>query len=122
MRRTGGRIILMSTASASHGGGSSSLAYGVAKAGIECLVKGLARDCAPDNILVNAVAPGFIETKFHTRKMKKTADELRQRVQLVPMKRAGTTAEFAGAILFLLSEGAAYITGQTLTIAGGDWL
>lgn len=122
MRRAGGRIILMSTASASHGGGRTSLAYGAAKAGIECLVKGLARDCAPDNILVNAVAPGFIETTFHTRKMQKTAEELRRRAQLVPMKRAGTTAELAGTLLFLLSDGATYITGQTLTIAGGDWL
>jgi len=122
MKKSGGRIILMSTASVSHGGGATSLAYGVAKAGVECMVKGLARDCAKYNILVNAIAPGFILTKFHTQKMKRTSEQLQKRVELVPMKRAGTPEEIASVILFLMSEGASYITGQTLVVSGGDRL
>ncbi len=122
MKKAGGRIILMSTASAPHGGGATSLAYGIAKAGIECLVKGLARDCAKHNILVNAVAPGFIMTKFHTDKMHRTREQLEERVNLTPFKRAGTTKEVADAVIFLLSEGASYITGQTIAVSGGDWL
>lgn len=122
MKKQGGRIILMSTASASHGGGATSLAYGIAKAGIECMVKGLARDCAKYNILINAVAPGFINTKFHTEKMHKTKEQLEERIRLIPLKRAGTTKEFAETVMFLLSEGASYITGQTIAISGGDWL
>ena len=122
MKKHGGRVILMSTASASHGGGATSLAYGIAKAGIECMVKGLARDCAKYNILVNAVAPGFINTKFHTEKMHRTKEQLEERVRLIPLKRAGTTKEFAETVMFLLSEGASYITGQTIAISGGDWL
>lgn len=122
MKKNGGRIILMSTASASHGGGPASLAYGIAKSGIECMVKGLARDCAKHNILVNAVAPGFIMTKFHAGKMHRTKEQLEERVDLIPLKRAGTPKEVADAVIFLLSEGASYITGQTITISGGDWL
>lgn len=118
----GGRIILMSTASAAHGGGSSSMAYGVSKAGVECMVKGLARDCAKYNILVNSIAPGFIKTKFHTKRMQRTEAQLEERINLIPLKRAGTTEEIAGTILFLLSEHSTYITGQVIAVSGGDWL
>lgn len=122
MRDKGGRILLTSTASAAYGGGATSLAYGVAKAGIECMVKRLARDCAKYNILVNAIAPGFIMTKFHTEKMKRTKEQLDERVRLIPLKRPGTTEEIAGTIMFLISEQASYITGQVIVVSGGDWL
>jgi len=122
MKMHGGKIVLMSTASASHGGGVTSLAYGIAKAGIECMVKGLTRDCAKYKILINAIAPGFINTKFHAQKMHKTKEQLKERVELIPLKRAGTTKEFAETVMFLLSDGASYITGQTMTMSGGDWL
>ena len=122
MKESGGRILMMSTVSASHGGGATSLAYGVAKAGVECVVKGLARDCAKYNILVNAIAPGFFLTKFHTEKMKRNQEQLQERIKLVPLKRAGTTEELAGTVMYLLSEDASYITGQVLAVSGGDWL
>jgi len=118
----GGRVVLTSTASAAHGGGATSLAYGVAKAGVECIVKRLARDSAAKNIRVNAVAPGFITTKFHTARMGRTPEQLADRARLVPMQRAGTTGEVAGAFLFLLSDQAAYMTGQVITVSGGDFL
>jgi 3-oxoacyl-[acyl-carrier protein] reductase len=122
MKRKGGRIILMSTASASYGGGSTSFAYGVAKSGIDCIVKKLAKDCAQYDILVNAIAPGFILTKFHTEKMKRTEEQIEERIKLIPLKRAGTTKEFAAAVMFLLAEGASYITGQIINVSGGDRL
>jgi NAD(P)-dependent dehydrogenase (short-subunit alcohol dehydrogenase family) len=122
MKNSGGRIVMTSTVSAAHGGGSTSLAYGVAKAGVECVIKGLARDCAKYNILVNAIAPGFFLTKFHTEKLERTQAQLRERVKLIPLKRAGTTDELAGTVMYLLSESASYITGQVLAISGGDWL
>jgi len=122
MKESGGRILMMSTVSASHGGGAMSLAYGVAKAGVECVVKGLARDCAKYNILVNAIAPGFFLTKFHTKKMKKSQEQLQERTKMIPLKRAGTTEELAGTVMYLLSEGASYITGQVIAVSGGDWL
>ena len=120
--KDGGRIVLTSTASASHGGGSTSLAYGAAKAGVDCIVKRLARDCADKNILVNAIAPGFILTKFHTERMHRSREELAAREKMIPMKRAGTPGEVASTILFLLSEGAGYITGQVIPVSGGDFL
>lgn len=122
MKEKGGRIIFTSTASASHGGGAASMAYGAAKAGIECMVKGLARDCAKYNILVNAIAPGFIRTKFHTEKMERTEEQIKDRIDMIPLKRHGTTEEVAGIIMFLLSEQSSYITGQTIAVSGGDWL
>ena len=122
MKKSGGRIVMTSTASAVHGGGPTSLAYGVAKAGVECIVKGLARDCAKYNILVNAIAPGVFLTKFHTEKMKRNQEQLQERVKLVPLKRAGTTEELAGTIMYLLSESASYITGQVIAISGGERL
>ena len=122
MKKSGGRIVMTSTASAVHGGGPTSLAYGVAKAGVECIVKGLARDCAKYNILVNAIAPGVFLTKFHTEKMKRNQEQLQERIKLVPLKRAGTTEELAGTIMYLLSESASYITGQVIAISGGERL
>jgi 3-oxoacyl-[acyl-carrier protein] reductase len=118
----GGRVVLMSTASARHGGGRSSLAYGVAKAGIECLTKGLARDGAPRQILVNAVAPGFIDTQFHVRRARRDAESMRQRAALVPLKHAGRPEDVARVITFLLSPAADYITGECIAVSGGDWL
>lgn len=122
MQESGGKIILTSTASARHGGGANSMAYGVAKAGIECLTKGLARVGAPNRILVNAVCPGFIDTPFHSQRMQRTAEQLRKRAQLVPLKRAGQPEEVAGLIAFLVSDWGNYITGECIAVSGGDWL
>ena len=122
MRSAGGTIILTSTASARHGGGTHSMAYGVAKAGIECLTKGLARDGAPHGIRVNAVAPGFIDTPFHRVRMQRNLEDLARRAALVPLGRAGTPEEVAGLIAYLLSPGADYMTGECIAISGGDWL
>ena len=118
----GGRIILTSTASAAHGGGGTSMAYGAAKAAVECITKGMARDCAKDNILVNCIAPGFIKSKMHMVKMGRSEEQLRERVQLIPLKRSGTREELGGSVMFLLSEHASYITGQVIAVSGGDWL
>lgn len=122
MKSGGGRIILTSTASARHGGGGSSIAYGVAKAGIECLVKGLARAGAPYGILVNAVAPGFIATQFHSKRMGHDQEALERRAALVPLKRAGRPEDVARLIVYLLSPGGDFITGECIAVSGGDWL
>ncbi len=122
MKGGGGRIILTSTASARHGGGKTSLAYGVAKAGIECLTKGLAREGAPYEILVNAVAPGFIDTRFHTKTMGRNTADLKKRADLVPLKRAGKPVDVAQMVVFLLSSAGDFITGECICVSGGDWL
>lgn len=123
MKNTGGgRIVLMSTASAVHGGGQDTLAYGVAKAGVECLAKGLAKGGAPHNILVNALAPGLIATRFHHDRLGRDSEALQRRAALIPLKRAGKPVDVAGMIEFLLSSGGDFITGEVIAISGGDWL
>jgi len=122
MREKGGRVVLTSTASARHGGGPDSIIYGLAKSGIEYLVKALARVGAPHGILVNAVAPGLIDTDFHTVRLKRTPDQISRRADLVPLKRAGSPTEVASVIAFLASDLASYVTGECINVSGGDWL
>lgn len=122
MKQMGGRVILTSTGAARHGAAECSMAYGAAKAGVECLTKGLAREGAKYNILVNAVVPGFVETQFHTRWMHRSAQQVTRRIQMIPLKRAATTREVASLILFLASPAASFITGECIAVSGGDWL
>jgi 3alpha(or 20beta)-hydroxysteroid dehydrogenase len=83
------------------------------------MTKAAALDFAPRNIRVNSVHPGPIDTEMlHVR----TAEQNRQRVQMVPMKRMGTAEEVAKLVLFLLSDESAYITGAEVAIDGGATL
>ena len=122
MKEKGGRIIFTGTASAQNAGGSNSLSYGAAKLALECIMKRMAKDLAQDNILVNMVCPGFIQSKFHTAVMKRSKGELEKRAEFVPLKRSGTMKEIAAPYLFLLSENASFITGEVLNVKGGDWI
>lgn len=121
MKKKGGKIILTSTSSAIHGGGENSLAYGISKSGIASLTKGLARFGAKNNILVNAIAPGFIETRFHTKVMKRKKKDLKKRLKLIKLQRAGKTSDITNLISFLLFQNN-YITGEVIPIDGGDWI
>jgi 3-oxoacyl-[acyl-carrier protein] reductase len=90
-------------------------AYNVAKTGVLILTKSLAKEVAPFGITVNLVAPGLIDTgALATRTKMKFEPSL-------PMGRAGTPDEVAGAVLFLVSEAASYITGACIPVSGG-WL
>ncbi len=122
MEAKGGRIVLTGTESALHGASSKALPYGIAKSGIECLVSGLARDGAKNKVLVNGIRAGFIKTGFHERWQGKTEADLKKRAQMVPLRRAGEPEEAAALIVYLLSGWSSFITGQMLSISGGDWL
>lgn len=110
-----GRIINMSSINALVGQiGQTN--YSAAKAGILGFTKSLAREVAAKGITVNAIAPGYIETDMVTA----IKPEIRQSIVAeIPVKRFGTVKEIARAILFLISEDAGYITGETLSINGG---
>ena len=121
-QKSGGRVLLTGTESALHGGSGQSFPYAVAKRGTECMVQGLAREGAPDNILVNGVRLGFIASGFHQRWHSKNDKDMAERAEMVPLKRGGEPKEAAALMLYLLSGWAGFITGQMIPLTGGDWL
>ncbi len=121
MKKNGGKIILISTASAKHGGGNKTMGYGIAKAGIEAFTKGMAREGAKHNILVNTIAPGLINTRFH-KKLGRTSAEMKKRIKLSRLKRSGQPQEIAAIIERFISDDVNYMTGEVISISGGDWI
>lgn len=118
----GGRIVLAGSESSLHGGSASSLGYGVSKRGIECLVQGLARDGAENNILVNGMRLGHFNTDFNKRWKGTDEAYMDKRADMIPLKRGGDPMEAAALIIYLLSGWGSFITGQMIPITGGDWL
>ena len=112
MRRHGGRIVNMASLSGIKGM-AGQVNYSAAKAALIGATKALAQETASRNVTVNAVAPGFIETDM-TREL--PAEELKK---LIPMNRFGKPEEVASLVSFLLSDQAAYITGEVISINGG---
>ena len=115
----GARIVNVSSVAARHGGGPGAFAYAAAKGGVMTLTRGLAKELASRNIRVNAIAPGVIETPFHDKFS--TPEQLETFRKGIPLGRLGTSEECAGAVLYLVSPLASYITGQSIDINGGQW-
>jgi len=90
--------------------------YAASKAGVIAFTKSLAKELGSRNICVNAIAPGFIQTQM-TNKLPENIKE--QMLKNIPLKRFGLPQEVANLVLFLSSDMADYITGQTITIDGG---
>lgn len=93
--------------------------YCAAKAGVIGFTKAVAMEMAGVGITINAVAPGFIETDMTGKLDEKQRDMI---LSQIPAKRMGSALDIANAVLFLASENAAYITGQTLHINGGMYM
>ena len=108
----GGSIVNMSSGGATRAHRSFT-AYDATKGGIEALTRAMALDLGPYNVRVNALAPGAIDTSGMT------ADERALRGENVPLGRIGEPLDLAGAALFLASDDASYITGETLRVDGG---
>jgi 3-oxoacyl-[acyl-carrier protein] reductase len=111
----GGRIVLVSSVTGLRAVPGLS-AYGVTKAGVMAIARGLAAELGPHGITVNAVAPGATVTE---RTLTETPDYPRDWAAVTPTRRAGQVADVAAAVRFLASPAAAQITGQTVVIDGG---
>lgn len=118
MKAKGGRIVNISSVVGSTGNAGQTN-YAAAKAGIIGFTKSLAKEVGSRNITVNTVSPGFIDTDM-TRDL--PAEQRQALLQAIPLARLGKADEIAHAVSFLCSEGAAYITGETLHVNGGMYM
>ena len=115
MKQRDGRIINLSSV-VGISGNAGQTNYSASKAGIIGFTKSLAKEVGSRNILVNAVAPGFIATRM-TDVLK---DEVKEEIsKTIPLKRMGTPQDVANVVKFLASEDSSYITGQVINIDGG---
>ncbi len=122
LRRSGGGAIVNVSSVAGHIGLESCAAYVASKHAVEGLTKAAALEVARHGIRVNAVAPGAIQTGMIDRAVGVGDTEARRAIEgMHPLGRMGTPEEVAAAILFLASEEASFITGQSLAVDGG-WL
>lgn len=116
-----GKMVFLSSTSALGNRGQTN--YSAAKAGIQGMARTLAIELGPFNINVNAVAPGFIETRMTRSVAERTGvdyEELKKAAaERTPLRRVGQPEDVAGVIAFLCSEDASYVTGQVIYVRGG---
>ncbi len=115
-----GRIINLSSIAARNGGGIGASVYASSKAAVACFTKGMAKELAPQGIRVNAVSPGTVDNYFHEKYS--TRQMLDNMLAQTPAGRLGDNEEVADTILFLCSDAARYIYGQTIEINGGMYM
>uniref|UniRef100_A0A2A4JK89 Short-chain dehydrogenase n=1 Tax=Heliothis virescens TaxID=7102 RepID=A0A2A4JK89_HELVI len=119
VKRGGGSIIFISSI-AGYQAMEPLGPYSVSKTTLLGLTKAMANEIVHDNIRVNCVAPGIVDTKFASAITSSEAGKDKS-LSIVPMKRFGKPSEIAGAVAFLASDDASYITGETIVTAGGAY-
>ncbi|MGD2148892.1 MAG: 3-oxoacyl-[acyl-carrier-protein] reductase [Anaerolineae bacterium] len=115
VRQRGGRIVNVSSVSGICGQGGQTN-YSASKAGLIGFTKSLAKELGPRNVTVNAIAPGFVVTDLTADLPEELAE---QAIEVTPLRRMGRPEEIAHAVAFLVSDRAAFITGEVLTVDGG---
>jgi 3-oxoacyl-[acyl-carrier protein] reductase len=118
-RQNAGRIVNISSVGAFIGSVSAHPAYGVAKAGMIAMTKSAAKEFAAHGILINAIAPGTIDTPMTDSFGDAQKEEF---IQASPLKRQGAPREIADAVWYLVSDRSTYVTGATLHVNGGSLL
>jgi 3-oxoacyl-[acyl-carrier protein] reductase len=117
---TAGRVVNLASLAAHSGGHPGALAYATSKAAVLGFTRALATELGPDGVTVNALAPGFIEaTPFHDTFT--TAASKARTIEGVPLGRAGTPADVAGAAAWLAGDHAAYVSGAVIDLNGGQY-
>ena len=109
----GGSIVNVSSAASYLGSPNEYVDYAATKGAMDTMTIGLAKELALDDIRVNAVRPGLIETDIHE------GDRLERLYKYIPMQRVGQADEVAETILFLASDAAGYVNGSLVNVAGG---
>lgn len=109
----GGAVVMLSSMAAPLGGANECVWYAAAKAGVDSMVIGVAREVAKEGMRVNAVTPGVIDTDIQP------PGRVERVTPMLPMGRTGQADEVAEAVMFLLSDAASYINGANLRVSGG---
>jgi len=118
IERGAGCIVNVGSIAAHNGGGPGSGAYSAAKAAVITLTKSLAKELAPHGIRVNCVNPGVIDTPFH--EVFSTPEAMKNFAKMIPLGRVGNPMECAKVIVFLSSDAASYIIGESIEVNGGQ--
>jgi len=108
----GGSVVMVSSMAATIGGANECVWYAAAKAGVDAMVVGAAREVAKEGMRVNAVSPGVIDTDIQP------PGRIDRVAPMLPMGRPGKAEEVAEAILFLLSEASSYVNGANIRVSG----
>ncbi len=108
----GGSVVMVSSMAATIGGANECVWYAAAKAGVDAMVVGAAREVAKEGMRVNAVSPGVIDTDIQP------PGRIDRVAPMLPMGRPGKAEEVAEAILFLLSDAASYVNGANIRVSG----
>ncbi|MET4574967.1 SDR family NAD(P)-dependent oxidoreductase [Ottowia thiooxydans] len=118
LERSGkGRVINISSTAARNGGAPGGHAYASSKGAVSSLTKSMAKDFCTKNILVNAIAPGLIDTPFYGDV--NVGEKYAERLKGIPLRRVGIPSDISGPVMFLASPLAGYITGEVIEASGG---
>lgn len=118
MARTGGGCFVNMASITGVVGSPGQVAYSSTKGGVITITKSAAKELAPLNIRVNAVAPGIVKTERFEELYEATGDKINERIEKIALGRLGTPQDIANAVSFLASDRASYISGQILGVDG----
>ena len=121
IKQGGGRIINISSVSGLRARNDGTGAYCISKAALNMMTQVMARELAPHNILVNAIAPGSIRTEF-SRANWADPERNARRIREIELGRFGEPAEVAGIALFLASQAGSFVTGEIIRVDGGEMI